>query len=210
MGLETGSLISDLNASWPLSTDQRRFGAPHLRLIKTCIKGQFPSLTAAITLTSAEMNQFIGFNVAAINALTLAGQTSAFYRNASNLNAGQVDEARISESSITQHQAALVLNANQITTTVQTKTASFSVDAGDAEDIIICNSASTINVTLPGGVVSTGDSVGFIRRGSGAVNFVAGSGQTVRTPLGTSILLQHGKAVATYIATNSWELSGNL
>lgn len=206
MGLETGSFIHELNASWPLSTDFRRYGAPHLRLIKLTIKNTFPNINAAMVLTPAELNQFVGFNVAAINALTLSGQLTAFYRDAANLNAGVLADARVQASNVTQHQAVLVVNADQLTTDVVERITSFSVVAGDGESIIICNSASAITVTLDGGVIATGDSIGFIRRGTGAVTFAAGAGQTVNKPAGLSILLQHGKATATYIATNIWEL----
>lgn len=211
MGVETGpALLTSLNSSWPLSSDQRRFGAAHLRFLKACVKGQFPNLTAAIAATSAEINQLVGFNTAAINAVTLSGQTSAFYRDATNINAGVLEDARVQSSNVTQHQASLAIGSHQISPGVQTKNASFSVDATMDEDIVICDSASAMVVTLIGGVVGTGHSIGFIRRGTGSVTFAAGAGQTVNKPAGLAILLQHGKAVATYIATNVWELGGNL
>ena len=133
MGLESGTVISDLNSSWPLSTDQRRYGAPHLRLIKYTLQNTFPNINAPIVLTDEELNQFVGFSVSAINALTLSGQLAAFYRDASNLNAGTLPDARISLSNVQQHQNSLVINADNTTTDVTTHTASFSVAAGDGE-----------------------------------------------------------------------------
>lgn len=210
MGQETATFISQLNASWPLDTDQRRFGAQHLRLIKSTLQASFPTINGALLPTLAELNQLVGFNTAAINAATLAGQLPAFYRDAANLNAGVLANARVQLSNVTQHQASLAIGSQQVTSGVQTKTASFNIDATMDEDFVICNSASTITVTLLGGMVATGHSIAFIRRGAGLVTFAAGAGQTINTPLGLTILAQHGKAAATYIATNTWELSGNV
>jgi hypothetical protein len=123
-----------------------------------------------------------------LDADTLDGSSSAAFAAASHTHAG-----------------------TDLTTSVSTETASFSPAAGDAETIIICNSASTITVTLNASTLSVGDSVGFIRRGAGAVTFAAGASQTINSPgSALNISTQHGKAVATYIATNTWELSGNL
>jgi len=210
MGQETGTFIHELNAAWPLDTDQRRFGAHHMRLIKAAIKATFPQVEGEILLSTSEFNQFNGFDVDAIDAATLNGRTASFLRDADNLNAGTVGDARISESSVTQHQGALSINTRQLITQVLTRNASFSIESTMDEAIVICNSASTINVTLLGGQIAAGESIGFIRRGAGSVNFVAGAGQTINTPTGLSILLQHGKAAATYIATNTWELGGNV
>lgn len=58
MGLEVASFIADLNASWPLATDERREGDDHLRLLKACLQAQFPNLgnSVAVTPTAAELN----------------------------------------------------------------------------------------------------------------------------------------------------------
>lgn len=131
--------------------------------------------------------------------------------NASNLASGTIPAARVGASSVTQHQASLALTADQVATTVTAKTTSFSVVAGDVEDILTCNSGSTINVTLNAGTHAVGDSTAFIKLGAGAVNFVAGASQTINSPGGlTSIAVQYGVVIATYRATNTWVLSGGL
>ncbi len=48
MGLETGTYIDDLNASWPLNTDQKSAGDDHIRLIKSTLKSSLPGLTGSI------------------------------------------------------------------------------------------------------------------------------------------------------------------
>lgn len=47
MGLESGTSIAALNALWPLGTDPRSQGDDHLRLIKSVLKNDVPSLTGA-------------------------------------------------------------------------------------------------------------------------------------------------------------------
>lgn len=71
MGLETGSFINDLDVTNPTSTDKRKQGDDHLRLIKTVLKGSFPSSskawynpssvskTANYSVVAADMNKTI-------------------------------------------------------------------------------------------------------------------------------------------------------
>lgn len=88
---------------------------------------------------------------------------------------------------------------------------SFTPGNGDAESIRRFTSASAITVNLNTGIPTgwtIGDSIGIIRGGTGTLTF-AGTG-TIRSPGGTSIIVQHGKAVATLVASGIWELSGNV
>lgn len=57
MALETGSFISDLVATNPPSTDDKRQGDDHLRLIKGVLKTTFPSLDGPVTAAPAELNR---------------------------------------------------------------------------------------------------------------------------------------------------------
>jgi hypothetical protein len=56
MGLESVTKISDLNASWPLLTDERSKGDDHLRLIKVAVKSILtnPGQIAFTTLQMAD------------------------------------------------------------------------------------------------------------------------------------------------------------
>jgi len=56
MALETATFISDLNASNPLSTDQKREGDDHLRLIKGVLKATFPNASSAQNTSSAQID----------------------------------------------------------------------------------------------------------------------------------------------------------
>jgi len=56
MGLETGTFIDDLIVTNPLSTDKRRFGDDHLRLIKKVLKNSFPTIDGAVVPSLEEIN----------------------------------------------------------------------------------------------------------------------------------------------------------
>lgn len=56
MGLETGTYISDLVITNPLGSDAKSTADDHLRLIKSCLKTTFPSVTGAVTKTHTELN----------------------------------------------------------------------------------------------------------------------------------------------------------
>jgi hypothetical protein len=56
MALETGSFISDLNASNPTSTDLKSQGDDHIRLVKAAVKGTFPNVTGAVTASHTVLN----------------------------------------------------------------------------------------------------------------------------------------------------------
>lgn len=60
MGLETVPYIDGLVVTNPLSTDKRRFGDDHLRLIKTVLKNSFPTVDGPVTPTVAELNFLAG------------------------------------------------------------------------------------------------------------------------------------------------------
>lgn len=60
MGLETGTFISDLVITNPTTTDKRREGDDHFRLIKSVLKNTFPNADGAINPTVAEFNFLVG------------------------------------------------------------------------------------------------------------------------------------------------------
>lgn len=61
MGLETGTYISDLNASNPVgASDQVAQSDDHLRLIKSVLLNSLPGITGAVTSTHTELNYLDG------------------------------------------------------------------------------------------------------------------------------------------------------
>jgi len=60
MALETGTYISDLVSTNPVSGDPKSAGDDHLRLLKSTIKTTFPNVTGAVTPTHTELNYVDG------------------------------------------------------------------------------------------------------------------------------------------------------
>lgn len=72
MGLESATYINDLTTTNPVSTDKRKQGDDHLRLIKTVLKNTFPNadraeyladyeaITTAETVAAADQNKIYG------------------------------------------------------------------------------------------------------------------------------------------------------
>ena len=57
MALETGNRIEDLVTTNPVTGDDVSQGEDHLRLIKACVQGSFPSLgSTAVSVTAAQIN----------------------------------------------------------------------------------------------------------------------------------------------------------
>lgn len=61
-GLETGTYISDLVATNPLSSDLASTSDDHLRLIKSTIKNTFPNISNAVTSSHTELNLLHGLS----------------------------------------------------------------------------------------------------------------------------------------------------
>lgn len=57
MPIESATNISQLNTSYPASTDGVKEGDDHIRLIKQVLQSTFPNITGAVTKTQAELNR---------------------------------------------------------------------------------------------------------------------------------------------------------
>lgn len=78
MGLESGTRIEDLDASNPATGDPVSEGDNHLRLIKTCVQGSFPSLGAtAVSATATDLNKLNSTNINNEFARSFNGRTGA-------------------------------------------------------------------------------------------------------------------------------------
>jgi len=62
MTVESASYIHQLNASYPSATDTAYEGDDHIRLLKTCVKGSFPSLTGPVLVSDTVLNYLSGLN----------------------------------------------------------------------------------------------------------------------------------------------------
>ena len=60
MTVESATYIGSLNASYPASSDQRREGDDHIRLLKSTIKATFPNVAGAVTADHTELSYVDG------------------------------------------------------------------------------------------------------------------------------------------------------
>lgn len=136
---------------------------------------------------------------------------SVLMNDAALMQSGTFANARVSQSNVTQHQAALAIGSGQVTAGILNQSSSFAVNSGSAGSISVCDSASTITITVTANCLGAdGKAALYIRRSTGAVTFSA-SGVTIRSPgAGTSITVQHGKAALIQISSTEFELAGNV
>src|SRR5262245_33697329 len=120
MTLEVATFISQLVPTNPVgSVDNYSTADDHLRLLKSVLQSQFTSLgAAAVTASAAELNYNVGVTSSIQTQLNAKEATAN--KNANNGYAGlnasaQLADARVAQSNVTQHQAALALSGSQIT-----------------------------------------------------------------------------------------------
>lgn len=91
-------------------------------------------------------------------------------------------------------------------------TASFTIGATHANQIVPVNSASAVVATIQADAAQTlpiGTSVTLIRKGTGGVSF-AGPGVTLRSSRSYAAYAQNSTIVATKTAANDWQIAGEL
>jgi hypothetical protein len=79
-GLETGTYISDLVATNPLSSDLASTADDHIRLLKSTIKTTFPNINGAVTATDEQLNPGgLGANPSGTIGLTAVNGSATTY-----------------------------------------------------------------------------------------------------------------------------------
>ena len=131
------------------------------------------------------------------------------------VNSDTTTTANITDSSnkrfVTDAQLTAIDNAATKNLTLDRKTASYTLVAGDNNKLIEYNSATPVNNTIDSGVFSAGNQILVSQYGAGQVTFVAGSGVTLRSPSG-KLKLTGQYSLATIIAISATEfyISGDL
>lgn len=169
-----------------------------------------PSSTAIGAVSSTELGYLDGVT-SAIQTQINSKAASAHTHAASDTISGTFADARISQSSVTQHQGALAIGGAQVDTTVATSSStSFSVAAAQIEAITRLTGASPISVVLGDGHgFSAGDSAAFMRDTTQTVTFSTSGAQVLRAPGSrTTIPEQYGMVAVTYLGSNTWQLAG--
>jgi hypothetical protein len=95
--------------------------------------------------------------------------------------------------------------------TLDRKTASYTLVAGDNNKLIEYNSATPVNNTIDSGVFTAGNQILVSQYGAGQVTFVAGAGVTLRSPSGKLKLTgQYSLASIIAISATEFYISGDL
>ena len=104
--------------------------------------------------------------------------------------------------------AAAVATLN-VTFNAQTGTTYTLVTADANNKIVTLSNASTVTVTVPNGVFTTGQQINLQRLGAGAVN-IASDGTTVITGTGTGLRAQYSAATLVCTSANNFTLIGDI
>lgn len=101
-----------------------------------------------------------------------------------------------------------------ITVDLLSKTSNFSVASGEAGGRYHASSAGAITVTVPtnaSDAIPVGSVFEIVRRGAGSVNISPASGVTLNSAYGyRSLARQYSAAGLVKVATNEWDLHGDL
>lgn len=95
-----------------------------------------------------------------------------------------------------------------VTFNAQTGT-SYTLLSSDVNKLVTLSNASTVTVTVPNGVFTTGQQINLQRLGAGAVN-VASDGTTVITGTGTGLRAQYSAATLICTSSNNFTLIGDI
>ena len=82
------------------------------------VRAVFAAIQLEFQNARTDIEEIVGGTIQVGNADLLDGQEGSFYQNAGNLNAGTLSDARVAESNVTQHQAALAISYSQMTNSI--------------------------------------------------------------------------------------------
>jgi hypothetical protein len=202
MPLESGTYISDLNASNPLGTgDPKAQGDDHLRLIKATLKNSFPTINGAVTATLAQINALDGGTLAAANGSNLTAL------NASALASGTVADARLSgnvpllsaENSFTRSESGTSRQFFENSSTNSACASDLRITGGTTDVFIGATHATNVTPVWTNGPATghgyIGTNVGQLSIGGGGVEGIR-LASTAVTLKGTTIALVPGAGFA--------------
>ena len=178
MSLETGSFISDLNASNPTSTDLKSQGDDHIRLLKATVKGTFPNVSGAVTVTHTELNT-----------------VTAKANSASPLFTGLPLAPTAAVSTATTQLATTAFVVSQVANDAPTKSGS---GATGTWPVSITGNAATATLAANGGVTSVNGSTGAVTISIPTPASPIGVGQSWQRPsrgLGTTYTNSTGRPI---------------
>jgi hypothetical protein len=169
-----------------------------------------PATTSIGNVSSTELGYLDGVTSALQTQLNGKAAT-AHTHAAGDVVSGTFADARISQSSVTQHQAQFSLGPTQVVPSGSTSSStSFTISSSQREQLVSLTGGSPISVVIGDGHgFSQYESVAFERNSTSTVTFSTSGAQTLRSPGSrTTIPERYGVGVLTYMGSNAWLLSG--
>lgn len=91
------------------------------------------------------------------------------------------------------------------------KTAAYTLGLHDSGTIVLVNSSTDVDITVPSGVFPTGATIQIVRQGAGEVSMAPASGVTIRSKNSAKRLsLQYSGATIIKVNSDEWILIGDL
>jgi hypothetical protein len=104
-------------------------------------------------------------------------------------------------------------NMAYLPTSVNTQTSSYTLALSDNSNVVVMNSASGVNVTVPPNssvAFPVGATIAIVQYGAGQVTLVAGAGVTIDNPSSLTTRAQYSTISVTQVAANVWVAGGDL
>ncbi len=155
MGLESFTYITSLNASNPVhATDNVSQGDDHLRGLKTTLLNSWPNIDGAVNFTPTEGNYLVGVTSAVQTQID--GKAATSHNHATtDITSGTMADARVAESNVTQHEAALTVTESQVS-----DLQSYLLDGAQITDLEVGHASDTTLARKAAGTLSVeGDAV---------------------------------------------------
>jgi hypothetical protein len=154
--------------------------------------GDFATLAGVETLTNKTVN---------LTSNTVTGTTAQF-----NTALSDNDFATLAGTETLTNKT---LTTPVVSIAINSQTAAYTLIASDKSKMIIINSASTANLTVPSGVFSAGDVIFVTRQGAGACTITA-SGTTITGTPGLVLRAQYSVGALLCTAANTFIATGDL
>lgn len=198
MALETGNRIEDLVDTNPTGGDDVNQGDDHLRLIKACVQGSFPSLgSTQVSATASDLNKLTSGNIDNEFVRSFNSRTGSVTPATSDYDADQIDyDNTTSGLTATDVQAAI----DELAAPVTEEYAAYDGDSCTSGNVnsVYFNVVSTNSISDLGTIVNTN---------SNGWQFTVAAGKTVKLDLWCSGRITSGSLDLAFVTAGTLSAS---